>query len=101
MRCATDGRFKLIINLFETDELYDLETDPWELDNIIDAPDSAPQRDRMHDWLLDEMDRIRDTFRSFRWGDRPWRSVRKSFYWGGEARGRPKGFPFQAGSTDG
>ncbi len=101
IRSATDGRRKLIINLFETDEFYDLESDPYEMHNIINDGEAAPDRDRLHDWLLDEMDRIRDTFRSFRWGDRSWRSVRKAFYWGGDARKRPAGFPFQSGSTDG
>jgi uncharacterized sulfatase len=101
IRCATDGHHKLIINLFESDEFYDLDTDPYEMHNIIDNPATAGDRDRLHDWLLDEMDRIRDTVRSFRWADRTWRSVRKAFYWGGKARPRPEGFPFQPTSTDG
>ena len=55
----------------DSDELYDLETDPLEKKNLIDDPALAVARDRLHDWLLAEMDRIRDPFRSFRWGDRP------------------------------
>ena len=53
------------------------------------------ERAYTHDVLLDEMDRIRDPFRSFRWGDRPWRSVRQAFYHGGARRDHPEGFPFE------
>ncbi len=100
VRCAVDHRYKLIINLFETDEFYDLAKDPWERANIIDDPSTTADRDRLHDWLLDEMDRIRDPFRSFRWGDRPWRSVRQPRYWNEVRSNRPGGFPFQAASID-
>ena len=30
MRGITDGRYKLVIHLLDTDEFYDLETDPYE-----------------------------------------------------------------------
>jgi len=100
IRCIVDGRHKLAINLFETDELYDLTADPYEMHNLIDDPEHAAARDRLHDALLAEMDRIRDPFRSFRWGDRPWRSVRQAFYHGGARRGRPGGFPFEATSIE-
>ena len=46
------------------------------------------------------MDRIRDPFRSFRWGHRDWRQVREEFY-SGPGRNRPQGFPFQADSYGG
>ena len=98
VRCATDGRYKLIVNLFETDELYDLAEDPYEMRNRLADPALSAERDRLHDWMLAEMDRIRDPFRSFRWGRRDWRQVREEFYWGGVGRGRPEGFPFQAPS---
>jgi uncharacterized sulfatase len=105
IRCVVGERYKLVINLFERDELYDLEADPHERTNLIDASrrdDSghAAARDRLHDALLAEMDRIRDPFRSFRWGDRPWRSARHAFYHGGERRSRPAGFPFQETSIE-
>jgi uncharacterized sulfatase len=95
IRCATDGRYKLVINLFETDEFYDLGEDPYEMKSRLGDPALARERDRLHDWMLAEMDRIRDPFRSFRWGARPWRTVREEFYFGGKQRNRPKGFPFQ------
>jgi uncharacterized sulfatase len=100
IRCAVGERYKLAINLFERDELYDLLADPYEMNNLIDDPAHAAARDRLHDALLDEMDRIRDPFRSFRWGDRPWRRARQPFYHGGTRRGRPDGFPFQATSIE-
>lgn len=95
IRCLTDGRYKLAINLFESDEFYDLQTDPFELNNILRQEGVSRVRDRLHDALLDEMDRIRDPFRSYRWGDRDWRSVRQPFYQGGKRRHAPRGFPFQ------
>ena len=99
IRCVVDERHKLAINLFETDELYDLGTDPYEMHNLIDAEAHAEARDRLHDRLLAEMNRIRDPFRSFRWADRAWRSVGRAFYYGGERRNRPGGFPFQPTSV--
>lgn len=95
IRCVTDGRHKLAINLFETDELYDLVEDPGERVNLIADPAYATTRDALHDALLTEMDRIRDPFRSYRWAHRPWRQVREAFYHGGARRDRPQGFPFE------
>lgn len=95
IRCMTDGRYKLSINLHDSDELYDLEEDPYEMTNLIDEEQGSVVRDRLHDALLEELDRIRDPFRSYLWGDRSWRSVRTPFYFGGERRNPPRGFPFQ------
>ena len=96
IRCVTNGRHKLAINLFDSDEFYDLREDPYEMTNRISDPACAETRDHLHDQLLEEMDRIRDPFRSFHWGDRAWRSARQVFYSGGKRRSRPQGFPFQA-----
>ena len=96
IRCVVDERYKLVINLFEADELYDLQDDPGETQNLIDDPAHIAARNRLHDALLDEMDRIRDPFRSFRWGNRPWRQVREAFYHGGQQRSAPQRFPFQS-----
>jgi uncharacterized sulfatase len=98
IRCLTDGRHKLIINLFETDELYDLQDDPFELKNVLEDPAYSNVRRALHDALLDEMDANRDPFRSFRWGARPWRQVREEYYLKGtrgKGRDKPDGFPFQ------
>lgn len=94
IRCVTDGRYKLIVNLFESDELYDLETDPDELHNRIEDSACESVRDALHDRMLEEMDATRDPFRSFRWGDRPWRKARSAF-WIGKNRPRPSGFSFR------
>ena len=100
IRCLTDGRYKLAINLLDTDEFYDLAEDPHEMANRIDDPGCAAERDRLHDELLAEMDRIRDPFRSWHWGSRSWRSVRSPFYHGGKRRNPPVGFPFQPGGIE-
>lgn len=97
IRCLVGERYKLSINLFDTDEFYDLEADPYEMTNLIAQPGHSQIRNEMHTALLDEMDRIRDPFRSFRWGDRPWNRVRQEFYWGGRNRRPLPGFPFEPG----
>lgn len=98
IRCATDGRWKLAINLFDRDELYDLDSDPGECTNLIDDPAAANERDRLHDWLLADMDRIQDPLRGEPWCRRPWRTVapERRFY-GREGRaglGLPGTFAF-------
>lgn len=74
LRAAFDGRYKLVLNLLATDELYDLETDPDEMDNRIGAPALRAVRDRLHDAILAHMNRTRDPFRGYYWENRPWRS---------------------------
>ena len=96
IRCITDGRHKLAVNLFDTDELYDLDRDPLEIENRIEDPESRDIRDFLHDRLLEELDRSRDPFRSFNWGQRTWRSARNLYYFGGVRRIRPSVFPFQS-----
>jgi uncharacterized sulfatase len=89
IRCVTDGRHKLALNLLEdTDEFYDLESDPHERLNILADPGSADQRDRLHDALLDWMNRTRDPLRGPHWKRRPWRNLPASS-WGGPTRPRP------------
>jgi uncharacterized sulfatase len=74
IRCAFDGRYKLVINLMTSDELYDLETDPGEMKNQITNPELAAARNRLHDQILDWMNRTRDPFRGWYWERRPWRT---------------------------
>lgn len=74
IRCVCDGRYKLSIHLVTTDELYDLEGDPGELNNLIDSPEHAAARDTLHDKLLNWMNVTRDPFRGYYWGRRPWRT---------------------------
>ncbi len=73
IRAIFDGRYKLCINLNSSDELYDEETDPYEMKNLIDEPDYAKIRDDLHDRLLARMNRTRDPFRGYVWACRPWR----------------------------
>lgn len=73
IRCVTDGRYKLAIHLLTTDELYDLETDPGEMNNLIHSPEHAGRRNELHDRLLAWMDETRDPFRGYYWERRDWR----------------------------
>jgi uncharacterized sulfatase len=73
IRCVCDGRYKLSVHLMTSDELYDLKSDPYELDNLINSPDHAELRNSMHDTLLAWMDTSRDPFRGYYWGRRAWR----------------------------
>lgn len=95
IRCITDGRHKLSVNLFDTDEFYDLQADPWEMTNRIHDPGLAAVRDHLHDRLLQTLRDTLDPMDSHLWGDRPWRKVRELYYRNrpGDRRPRPKGFP--------
>lgn len=73
MRALVTDDFKLVINLFDSDELYDRRGDPDEMVNLIDAPQFAAIRNDLHDRLQHRLDEIRDPFRSYRWATRPWR----------------------------
>jgi uncharacterized sulfatase len=88
VRCLAGSRYKLVINLLHTDELYDQQADPAEMTNLIDDPAYAEVRDGMHDRLLDWMYEKRDPFRSASWERRPWRSERR-LAWRGMFRPRP------------
>ena len=88
IRCAVDGHHKLVINLHYTDELYDLEQDPQEMNNLIDQPGSRAVREHLHNSILTWMDRTRDPFRGPIWERRPWKQNPK-MRWGGSTRPRP------------
>jgi uncharacterized sulfatase len=76
MRSITDGRFKLTINLMDCDELYDLDSDPHEVVNLIEDPHNREIRNKLHDLLIEHMDRTRDVYRGYQWVARPWRNDR-------------------------
>lgn len=61
-----------------TDELYDLEKDPYELDNLINDDTHAVLRDSLHNLILEHMNETRDPFRGVYWHARPWRKDFKS-----------------------
>ena len=73
IRCICDGRYKLSINLMVSDELYDLQEDPGEMNNLIDSAEHAAIRNDLHDRLLNQMNVSRDPSRGYYWGKRSWR----------------------------
>ncbi len=89
IRCVVRGSHKLVINLLQTDELYDLEHDPAELNNRINDPSYAKIRDELHDALLAKLDQIRDPFRGPCWERRSWRTEQRRA-WRGGYRHRPE-----------
>lgn len=78
--CRTE-RYKLVINLLTTDELYDLQADPYEMRNLIADLGYAAVRDQLHDRLLDWMNETRDPFRGYYWERRPWRTDARPATW--------------------
>jgi uncharacterized sulfatase len=81
LRSIYDGRYKLCVNLLSSDELYDLENDPDEIHNRIHDLNLEKVRDRLHDELLDWMNRTRDPFRGYYWERRPWRKDAHEASW--------------------
>lgn len=76
IRCVFDGRYKLAINLLDSDELYDLEKDPGEMTNLIHSSEHTDIRNRLHDRLMQWTNDTRDPFRGYQWECRSWRSDR-------------------------
>jgi uncharacterized sulfatase len=76
IRCVFDGKYKLVINLNDSDELYDFEKDPGEMVNLIGSAEHAEVRNRLHDRLLQWTNDSRDPFRGYGWECRPWRTDR-------------------------
>ena len=77
MRAAVNKHFKLIINLLDIDEFYCLEKDPCEVVNQINNEEYAAVRDKLHDEILQTMNRTRDLYRGYQWACRPWRKDKK------------------------
>jgi uncharacterized sulfatase len=88
VRAVVGDRYKLVVNLLHSDELYDMREDPGEVHNLIDDPDHAEARDALHDRLLAWMYEKRDPFRGPVWERRPWRESRE-LRWRGQFRPRP------------
>jgi arylsulfatase A-like enzyme len=59
-RMVTDGRWKLVFNLTDYCELYDLEDDPGELHNRFYDPEVRDIRDRYMELLFAEAERLED-----------------------------------------
>jgi uncharacterized sulfatase len=73
IKCIRTKRYKLVLNLLDTDELYDLQADPGESVNRIDDLKLATVRNDLHDRLLAWMDARLDPLRGNGWWQRPWR----------------------------
>ncbi len=73
MRAAMTERYKLVIHLLDTDEFYDLEQDPNEMNNLIYEESYKEIRNKLHDAIMNHMDDTRDLYRGYQWGMRPWR----------------------------
>jgi uncharacterized sulfatase len=89
IRAIVQKGFKLVINLLDSDELYDLENDPDELSNLIESNSYCEIRDLLHQSLLGYMNETRDPFRGYYWERRPWSNSRK-MQWDGNKKYRPK-----------
>ena len=73
MRAVMSKRYKLVIHLLDSDEFYDLEKDPYEMNNLIDDETYTEIRNEMHDRLIEHMNSTRDLYRGYQWRMRPWR----------------------------
>ncbi len=73
MRGASTEKYKLVIHLLDSDELYDLENDPFEMNNLINDEKYAEIRNDLHDKILENMNYTRDSYRGYQWAIRPWR----------------------------
>jgi arylsulfatase A-like enzyme len=51
-RMITDGHYKYVFNAPDIDELYDLEQDPWEMNNLIADPSYEEVRLHMQERLM-------------------------------------------------
>ena len=65
-RILITQRYKYVFNGFDIDELYDLETDPSEMINLIDDAGHTEIRDGLRRRLYEEMERLDDPYKS-RW----------------------------------
>lgn len=90
IRCIMKENYKLVINLFYTDEFYDLEKDPAEVTNEIDNPEYIDIRDEMFLELLEWMDKRSDPFLSPVWENRDWWDKKNIKWNGGNETHRPR-----------
>ncbi len=74
LRAATTEKFKLVVNLLDTDEFYDLVNDPYEVNNLINDENYVTERNELHDRLIEHMNQTRDLYRGYQWLVRPWRT---------------------------
>ena len=54
-RIVIRGRHKYVATLFDLDELYDLEQDPYEMNNLVHEPALRHIREELRDLLIRHM----------------------------------------------
>lgn len=72
MRAVVSGRYKLAVYLLDSDEFYDLEDDPYEMNNRIEDESYLKIIQEHHKLLIDHMNDTRDLYRGYQWSMRPW-----------------------------
>lgn len=83
VRAVFDGRYKLVINLMTSDELYDLKEDIQEMNNLIysEEEELITVKKRLHEALLQNMYQTRDPFRGYYWENRGWNNYVQDKTW--------------------
>jgi arylsulfatase A-like enzyme len=65
-RMVTDNHYKYVWNHGDIDELFDLERDPYEMDNLIDDAQVQDEllrlKARLKDWMVESNDPLLDAF---------------------------------------
>jgi arylsulfatase A-like enzyme len=64
-RMVRTKRYKYVFNAPDVDELYDLDADRHELQNLIDHPDYSDVRSRLRNRLVDWMNETKDPIAQF------------------------------------
>ena len=64
-RMLRNARYKYIWNLTDVDEFYDLETDPWEMNNLVDEEALAPVLSQMRRQLYEDLQAAGDPLARF------------------------------------
>ena len=59
-RIIVCGKYKYVAALYDMDELYDLEADPHEMNNLISAPEYAGVVAELRQRLVEHMERVKD-----------------------------------------
>jgi len=72
-RMIRQGNMKYVFHAADIDELYDLETDPYEMNNLIDNPDYSKSlsniKERLYSWMDEHNDDLKHDFRKMVSGD--------------------------------
>ena len=59
-RICISGQYKYVAALFDGDELYDLEDDPFETHNLIDSPEHQGPRKRLRAYIIEHIEETAD-----------------------------------------